>query len=480
MTAPLAPAGRGLSLRARIGWLVGLAVGLAVALTSLAAYLTVRHALYQALDENLLRRAHAAVRSSFGDPDLITQVPSASLGVASDVRIGLLVPTAHRVYVAKGSPPPPASDPESAVASGLLPQSLRSAVLDGTRYRVVAVSAGPGVALVLAQSTADTERELGQLGLVLLLVGGIGIAVSVTAGVAVARAALRPVGRLTAATEYIAQTDRLEPIPVTGDDELARLTASFNAMLAALARSRARQQQLVADAGHELRTPLTSLRTNLDLLAQSLRPDGPSLEPTDRDALLADVRAQVIELSGLVGTLVELAREDPPATTAVPVELAEVVARSVDRVRRRAPGVRFDVRAEPWEVSGDPTALERAVTNLLDNAAKWSPADGTVTVRLAGGELTVADQGAGVAECDRPHVFERFYRSAEARTQPGSGLGLAIVRQAAERHGGTVTLADAPGGGALFRLWLPGRPESAGGTGTGDGDVRRADAPRAV
>jgi two-component system sensor histidine kinase MprB len=449
---------RGVSLRARVGWLVGLAVGLAVALTSLAAFVTVRRGLHQELDENLQRRAYAAVKSQFGDRNQIGGITSAALGVASDLRIGVLVSGQGRVYVAEDSLAPPVNAPELAVARGESQMSLRTAVQDGVAYRVVAVPDGPGAALVLAQGTAETSKELRQLGLVLLVVGGVGIAVSVACGLTVAEAVLRPVSRLTAATEFVAATDRLEPIPVTGDDELARLTASFNGMLAALARSRSRQQQLVADAGHELRTPLTSLRTNLDLLAQSLEPDGPSLDPAERDALLADVRAQVTELSGLVGSLVELAREDPPEATAVPVELAEVVARSVDRVRRRAPGLLFDVRTEPWEVDGDPTALNRAVTNLLDNAAKWSPPGGTVTVRLAAGELSVADQGEGVAEADRPLVFERFYRSAEARTQPGSGLGLAIVRQAAQRHGGSVTVTGASGGGALFRLRLPGRP----------------------
>jgi two-component system sensor histidine kinase MprB len=458
VTATRPPPGRRVSLRTRIGWLVGLTVGAAVAFTSLAAFLTVRHALYQALDQNLQRRAHAAVRSSWGQADQFRNVTAAALGVASDVRIGLLLSASNQMVVARNSTAPPADIPELEVASGQALHSLRTDVVDGTRYRVTAVQAGPGAALVLAQSTEETQNELNQLGLVLLLVGGVGIAASVSSGVAVARAALAPVARLTAATERVAETDRLDPIPVSGDDELARLTASFNSMLAALGGSRARQQQLVADAGHELRTPLTSLRTNLDLLAQSLRPGGPSLDPVDRDALLADVRAQVAELSGLVGALVELAREDPPAVTAVPVELADMVARAVDRVRRRAPGLQFDVQTEPWEVNGDPTALDRAVTNLLDNAAKWSPPGGLVNVRLAGGEITVTDQGPGVAETDRPYVFERFYRSAEARTTPGSGLGLAIVRQAAERHGGTVSVGVAPGGGALFRLRLPGHP----------------------
>jgi two-component system, OmpR family, sensor histidine kinase MprB len=459
VTAAVAPRGLRLSLRTRIGWLVGLTVGAAVAFTSLAAYLTVRQGLYHALDNNLQRRAQKAVSTAVGRPAGFEHVTAAALGVASDVRIGLLDLETNKIYIADGATVPPVEGPEIEVAQGLTSTSLRSAVLDGVKYRVAAVRAGPGAALVLAQSTAETHDELGQLGLVLLLVGAVGIAASVSSGVAVARAALAPVARLTAATERVAETDRLDPIPVSGDDELARLTASFNGMLAALAGSRARQQQLVADAGHELRTPLTSLRTNLDLLAQSLRPGGPSLEPADRDALLADVRAQAAELSGLVGALVELAREDPPAVTAVPVELADTVARAVDRVRRRAPGLRFDVQTEPWEVNGDPTALDRAVTNLLDNAAKWSPPDGLVSVRLAGGELTVTDQGPGVAETDRPYVFERFYRSAEARTTPGSGLGLAIVRQAADRHGGTVTVDAAPGGGALFRLRLPGHPD---------------------
>ena len=107
-------------------------------------------------------------------------------------------------------------------------------------------------------------------------------------------------------------------------------------------------------------------------------------------------------------------------------------------------------------VVGDSSSLERAITNLLDNAAKWSPADGTVTVRLGDGVLTVDDQGGGVAESDRPHVFERFYRAEESRAMPGSGLGLAIVRQVIDRHGGRIEVSEAPGGGARFAVWIPG------------------------
>jgi two-component system sensor histidine kinase MprB len=231
-------------------------------------------------------------------------------------------------------------------------------------------------------------------------------------------------------------------------------------MLTSLAASRARQRQLVADAGHELRTPLTSLRTNLDLLAQAqaqaqAEPGDAKLSAVDRAELLADVRAQVQELAVLVGDLVELAREDPPPLTDEPVDLADVVARAVERVSRRAAAVEFTVDAQAWVVRGDPAALERAVTNLLDNAAKWSPPGGTVTVTLREGELRVLDEGPGIADADLPRVFDRFYRSPEARTMPGSGLGLAIVRQAAERHRGSVTADRGEGGGTLMTLRIP-------------------------
>lgn len=162
-------------------------------------------------------------------------------------------------------------------------------------------------------------------------------------------------------------------------------------------------------------------------------------------------------MTTLIGDLVELARDDPSAVPAAePVELAAVVSQSVTRVRRRAGTVQFVVRTEPWWVTGDPAALERALTNLLDNAVKWSPEGGQVTVELARGTVLVSDQGSGISEDDLPHVFDRFYRSAESRGMPGSGLGLSIVKAVAERHGGGVRADAAPGGGAAIWLHLPG------------------------
>jgi two-component system, OmpR family, sensor histidine kinase MprB len=455
------PRQRNLSLRSRVGLLAALGVGLIVVLVSIAAYVTVRMSLLRQVDDSLYDRAQATAAGPLGSQRILAAVPSEAFA-AADIRIALVSANglATSARAQDGTPlNPPVGRQELNVARGITSASVRTAAgEDGQTYRVVAVPSepAPGFALVLGQSTEATEAVLRRLGLVLLFVGGIGVVIAAWAGMAIARTGLRPVQRLTAAAEHVARTGDLRPIPVQGNDELASLAHSFNAMLSALAAARGRERRLIADAGHELRTPLTSLRTNLDLLAQS--ENRPGLSADDRMALLRDVRAQVAELSALVGDLVELSREDPPAAAHAPVDLVDIVGHAVERVRLRAPGVRFEVDTQPWTVFGDAQALERAVTNLLDNGAKWSPPGGVVTVTLRGGALSVADQGPGIADADLPHVFDRFYRSAEARTMPGSGLGLSIVKQAADRHAGTVSAGPAPGGGALLTLRLPGVP----------------------
>ncbi|QIZ35834.1 HAMP domain-containing sensor histidine kinase [Saccharopolyspora sp. ASAGF58] len=446
------------SLRNRVTWLAAICVAGAVALVSVAAFITVRDSLYQQLDDNLTERAVEAADGPLVRTSDLQQVPVAFF-VAQNFKISVL--SADGVVVGPNDRPPISLD-ELAVAKGQTGESLRTD--QRTNSRVVAVPTGQNAALVMSTSLQPTQRTLAQLSVVLVVMGGAGILLAAAAGTAVARAGLRPVQRLTAATERVALTGDLRPIPVGGDDELARLTTSFNKMLGALAESQERQRRLVADAGHELRTPLTSLRTNLELLMASARPDAPKLSEQDRAEMFTDVQAQVMELSALVGDLVELAREDTPQAVHEPVDLVEVVERALSRARRRAPRIEFDVRLEPWVMMGDATALERAVLNLLDNAAKWSPDGGRVRVDLhpaangATTELEVADSGPGIAAADRPYVFERFYRSSDARTLPGSGLGLSIVKQVAERHGGTVWAGEAPEGGALLRMALPGSP----------------------
>ncbi|MBV9444692.1 MAG: HAMP domain-containing histidine kinase [Streptosporangiaceae bacterium] len=448
-----------MSLRTRVTALAAVCVGSAVALVSLAGFFTVRTSLYDQLDATLLQRADL-LRSALASADQLGGIPD-SFFSAADIRVGLLNGRTGNAVVGGDMSMGPQ---ELAVARGELSQSLRT---DRKRdLRVVAVPAGPpDTALVVARGLGSTQATLSRLGLVFTLVGGAGVLLAAAAGTAVAQAGLRPVQRLTEATERIARTGELQPIAVSGDDELARLTGSFNSMLSALAESQERQRRLVADAGHELRTPLTSLRTNLELLAASDRPDAPSLSEQDRKEISADVRAQVEELSKLVGDIVELAREDTPQAVHEPVELLEVVERALARVARRAPSVHFEVNLVPWSLLGDANALERAVLNLLDNAVKWSPAAATVTVRLTPtgrgtATVEVADTGPGIAEADLPYIFERFYRSPDARTLPGSGLGLAIVAQVAARHGGTVRASRGPAGGALMTLELPGRPST--------------------
>lgn len=464
-TAPVPPVasdrGRGnrpFSLRARVTVLAALCVAGAVALVSLGAYMTVRHNLVDQLDQNLTDRASAAVRSPTVS-NRLEQIPGAFLASA-DIRIGLLDATGTLSRPTEGEPPPWAQT-ELAVARGASPSSLRTDARTDTR--VIALRSGDGQAMVLAQSLEPTNRTLGELALVLILISGAGVVVAALAGTIVARGGLRPVERLTSATERVARTGDLRPIPVSGDDELARLTHSFNTMLSAVAESQERQRQLVADAGHELRTPLTSMRTNLELLLAAGKSGAPSLSETDRAELEADISGQLDELTQLIGDLVELARHDEPRDRFERVDLVEVVERALDRARRRAGEVEFDVAMGGWVLTGDSAALERAVLNLLDNAVKFSPPGSAVRVRLypigdGSAVVEVADAGPGIAPADLPKVFDRFYRSSEARTLPGSGLGLAIVKQTAERHGGVVYAGTAQGGGALLTIRLPGMP----------------------
>ncbi|TCC12454.1 HAMP domain-containing histidine kinase [Kribbella soli] len=461
--------------------LAAVAVGLAVAIVSVAAYITVRQQMYQNLDDSLIQRAgQAAQKGVLTNLDNLQKASADAFGL-SDIRVGVLSATGDK-YAPVNSPLPPMGDDELQIAQNQGDQaSLRTVGVrnGGSHFRVVAVPARfcpvrepcnyddglyqPG-ALVVAQSLGPIDQTLHNLGIVLWAFGLIGVIGAALAGNAVARSGLRPLARLTGAAEHVARTEDLKPIPVTGTDEISRLAMAFNAMLGALAQSRDRQRRLVGDAGHELRTPLTSVRTNLDLLAQADKRGG--LRPEDRQQLLDDVRAQMDELTQLIGDLTELARDTPQVRNAELIELSNVVEDAVIKVRRRAPGLEWHVQLTPFPVWGDERLLGRAVTNLLDNAAKYSVPEGTeqrsdgqpvghVTVRLLDGVLTVTDSGPGIAEADLPHVFDRFYRSSEARGRPGSGLGLAIVKHAAEQHGGMIYARNVPGAGAQFTLWLP-------------------------
>jgi two-component system sensor histidine kinase MprB len=347
---------------------------------------------------------------------------------------------------------------------------FRDAFVKGIHLRMLAEPLGRGRVLQLAQPLTEVDSLLSQLRVILALLDIGGIALAALLGRLVAGAAVLPLKRLTQATEHVALTQDLSGrIESIGEDELGRLAASFNAMLDALERSMSAldasvhaQRQLVADASHELRTPVTSLRTNIEILQQA-----EDMDAHDRGRLLDDVVEQIEELSLLMNDLIDLARGEEPRADAEDMRLDLVVGEVVERARKRAPTTPLEATLEPTIVVAVPSRLERAVSNLIDNAVKYSPPGQPVEVRLNGGQLTVRDHGPGISAEDLPHVFDRFYRGAEARGRPGSGLGLAIVRQVVSQQGGSVTAETAPGGGTLMRLRLPGaealdaeRPES--------------------
>jgi two-component system sensor histidine kinase MprB len=304
----------------------------------------------------------------------------------------------------------------------------------------------------VAQDLSGVNHTLSKIRKILVGIGVGGIALAAALGLLVSRAALAPVRRLTGATERVRETgDLSERIETYGTDELSRLGASFNAMLSALEESTRKQRQLVADASHELRTPLTSLRTNIEVLAGER-----TLPPDERERLLSDVVEQLGEMTTLIAELIELARAEQQPAHPEEVRLDLVAADAVERTRRNRPGVEFQTDLAESLVQGVPSTIERAVANLLDNAAKWSPPGGPVEVGVHDGTVTVRDHGPGIAEEDLPFVFDRFYRARSARGLPGSGLGLAIVRQVAESHGGEVVAERADGGGTRMTLRLNG------------------------
>jgi two-component system, OmpR family, sensor histidine kinase MprB len=302
----------------------------------------------------------------------------------------------------------------------------------------------------VALSLNDTDHVLSWIRLLFLAISSLAVGGAAVVALFVARAALRPVERLTADAERIATTRDLRSVADDrGTDELGRLARAFNTMLGALADSITAQRQLVADASHELRTPLTTARTNLE--SMQLHPE---MAPTEQRRSIDAAVGELGEMTHLIDELVELARGDVQESKHEPVRL-DLLAREATVVAARRSQRDFRVVTDVTLVSGSPAELTRAISNLLDNAVKWSPADTPVEVTVSAGVCAVRDHGPGITAEDLPHVFDRFYRAAAARTLPGSGLGLAIVRQVAEAHGGTATAETAEGGGTVFSLRLP-------------------------
>jgi two-component system, OmpR family, sensor histidine kinase MprB len=320
----------------------------------------------------------------------------------------------------------------------------------GTHIRVLVVGIGSKGALAVALPLTTVDNALASQLVLLVVIGGAGILLAALLGLLVARTALAPIGRFTRQTESIAANpERIEHerLDVLGSDELARLARTFNRTLDALESSVQSQRNLVADASHELRTPIATIRANLQLMR-----DEELLSPEDRAALRTDAIKELDELTALVGDVVELARGSKPSGEPGDVRLDAVLHDAIERAGRRAPTLTFHQVIEPTLVRGEADRISRALSNLLDNAAKWSRDGGLVEVTLRDGIVTVRDHGPGFNEDDLPYVFDRFHRAREARSKPGSGLGLAIVRQAAEAHDGFAEASNAPDGGAVLRV----------------------------
>jgi two-component system sensor histidine kinase MprB len=460
------------SLRVRIAAVASLAVVLAVVLAAVSLYLAVRSDLRGQIDQSLSQRgrifANAAALSPaqraqrFGPgaapragrpPAGLPPVQPARFGGASGY-VQFITPQG-KIAVPPGqgsSPRIPLDAADRAIAARGTGRALSDRTVRGSHLRVLTVGTRSSGAVLIARPLAEVDHELNRILLILLVVGLAGIAIAALLGTLVARTALGPIARFTSRAESLTgEMDLSQRLEEGGRDELARLARSFNTTLDALESSLAAQRQLIADASHELRTPIASLRANIQILEDAGR-----LPAAEQESLRADIIDELDELTALVSDVVELARgasgwPSSGRATDEDLRLDEVVADAVGRARRRG-DLRYEVELEPTIVRGEAEQINRAVSNLLDNARKWSPPEGLVEITLRDGVVIVRDHGPGFEPDELSQVFERFYRARAARTLPGSGLGLAIVRQAAESHQGYARAANAPGGGARLEV----------------------------
>jgi two-component system, OmpR family, sensor histidine kinase MprB len=440
-----------MTFRVRLTLVAAAAVALAVLVAAPVVYVVVRDELRSQVDQGLENRAEEISRVPLraiqrGGGSFLAPGPGLG-GAEGYVQVVQDDGTVFRPPDANVEIP--VDDQALAVAAGTEERFFADKRVADTHIRVLTSPLNQGFAVQVTRPLTEVDDALGTIRNVLILIALGGIAAAAALGLAVSRAALAPVRRLTDTTETITETrDLSQRIEAEGSDELGRLASSFNTMLAALEDAARAQRRLVADASHELRTPLTSIRTNIEVLARA-----DELPADERERLLADLVEQLAEMSGLVAELVAL--DDEATTEPEDVRLDLVAGEAVERAGRRRSGVTFKANLQESVVRGVPTSIERAISNLLDNAGKWSPPAGEVEVTVQDGEVVVRDHGPGIDDGDLPYVFDRFYRAPSARGQPGSGLGLAIVRQVAEAHGGEVSAERAEGGGTRVRLRLP-------------------------
>jgi two-component system sensor histidine kinase MprB len=465
-----------MSLRARLTLVTCVTVAVAVVVVSVLGYAAVRRQLLEDVDRQLQQRAELAVASAsvvqvrrMADRDAIPAPETgrrpgrgfAPLDPFADPDTAFQIVDSSGTVLARPGGNPlelPVDGVDRDVAAAPAGATARRTVTVGDRdERMLTMAAGDDVAVQVSRSLASTEDTLDTLVVWFAVVGGAVIAVAVTTGLLLTRRSLQPIGRLTDAAEQIARTKEFTAdIGDVGTDEVGRLSAAFNEMVDALAGAREQQRQLVADASHELRTPLTSLRTNIELLSRAATKG--QLDELDAAALMSDVRHELEALSMLVSEVVELATDASAADAGglEELDLAALAEEAAARATRRY-GMVVDVRVGPGPttVPGVRGLIERALSNLLDNAAKWDDSGRPVEIDVERGRVLVRDHGPGLRGADPARLFDRFYRGPETQSTPGSGLGLAIVEQAVDRHGGRVLAGEGDGGGAVIGFALP-------------------------
>ena len=451
-------------LRRRIAMAAAAAVAIAILLVAAVSYLVLRSQLRSQVDGAL--QGQALLTERYGPRALEGSVPGLPPSEGGAAPYMQIVGADGTIQTGSGDTVLPVDASVRAVAQHGAGAVFEDVHVNGVHLRLYTFGL-PGGAVQLARPLSSVDHVLAHVRLILLLLCLGGVALAAALGRLAARRVLAPLAEVAQTAQHIGETEDLSSrIAIRADDEVGQLATRFNAMLERLEHSRDEldesvraQRQLVADASHELRTPVTSLRTNVEVLLA-----GGELQPEDRDRLLADVVEQSEELSALVGDLIELARGDEPSGTPEDVRLDGVVAESIARARRNAPGIHFEAKLQPFIVEGVPERLGRAINNLLDNASRHSDPDGTVEVTVDTDGVLVRDHGPGIAPGDLPYVFDRFFRGENSRGRQGSGLGLAIVRQVAEQHGGSASATNAPDGGAVFRLELPNMPAERPGS----------------
>lgn len=455
-----------MTLRKKLALVSGLITLVTVGVLAISAYLIASHELRSQVDDSLKSRAATIVREIdralertdfFGrqrvplgptllqpEFDAVTQVIDANGAILASLGPSELAVTG--------------ADLELAASNVGFAGRFANAEVGDKAYRIYTLSLPAGGAIQLGKDITDIEDARGGMRTWLIIIGLIGIAVAATVGWLVARRTTRPIEELASSADEIARTQNTsDPIDIQAGGEIGNLVTSFNTMLVALGRSLAQQKQLVQDASHELRTPLTSLRANAELLE---RTDLPA--DTRRD-IVNDIRAEVDELTALSSELSALASDQSSSENASAVQLDDALNDLVERAQRRSGrDIRLHVdNAATVEIR--PNQFDRAMSNLIDNALKFSPQSTPVEVFVRGTRVEVHDSGPGISPEDRPFVFDRFYRAPATRAMSGSGLGLAIVKQFADIHGAHTLVGASGTGGAMVGLELA--PAAARGDG---------------